>query len=175
MRETEDFRYLSIIHLPRHGENSYPSFLLTWVIYVAFMNHRLWLLCHVVHILSKYLGPLHLPGFENRMADLPFYYRWAPAQIAFKQSYTTLQYLIAVHVRVFFQNGDTIQSQLIFFSCKKSTVYMLCSSCLKFKIFQRNYLIFEKVRKKWMLMRFCNTQCSLHRKGLNTRSKKISK
>ena len=26
-------------------------------------------------------GPLHLPGFENRMADSPFNYRWAPAQL----------------------------------------------------------------------------------------------
>ena len=60
VRETEDFRYLSIIHLPRHGENSYPSFLLTWVIYVAFMNHRLRLLCHVVHILSNYLKALFI-------------------------------------------------------------------------------------------------------------------
>ena len=27
------------------------------------------------------LGPLHLSGFENRMADLPFYYRRVPSQL----------------------------------------------------------------------------------------------
>ena len=27
------------------------------------------------------LGPLHLPGFENRMADSPFCYRWASTQL----------------------------------------------------------------------------------------------
>ena len=27
------------------------------------------------------LGPLHLPGFENIMADSPFDYRWKPAQL----------------------------------------------------------------------------------------------
>ena len=28
-----------------------------------------------------HLGPLHLPGFENRMVDSPIYYLWAPAQL----------------------------------------------------------------------------------------------
>ena len=32
------------------------------------------------------LGPLHLPGFENRMADSPFYYQWAPPQLEHQET-----------------------------------------------------------------------------------------